>query len=201
MRARSRPSSVSFHALPLLGLLALGACTLEPAGTGPEFRRLDLAAGAGGWQQPREDRALPDLPDPPSAEDVVARALLANGALEADWHAWRAALERVLVASGWPNTDLALGLTRFLEHGGVWDTSAVSLGFDPMQMLLLPDKVRQAGEVAFREALAAGRRFESSRVALRERALLAWWDWALLGEKLVVQERRVALLDALQRSA
>jgi len=223
MRARSRSSSVSAHVafpfahtahsahmalsalsacIAFIAFIALPGCTLEPAGTGEQFRRLaDAGESGGAWQAPPAERQLPDLPAEPSADDVVTRALLCNGELEAAWHAWRAALERVLVASGWPNTDFSIGLTKFLEHGSAWDTSAVTFGFDPMQMLLLPDKVRTAGEVAFREALGAGRRFEAARVALRERVLLAWWDWTLLGEQVAIQEQRVALVASLQGSA
>jgi len=107
----------------------------------------------------------------------------------------------VLVASGWPNTDLALELTSFVAHGSAWDTSAVGLGFDPMQMLRLPSKVRLAGEEAFAEALAAGRAFEAQRLALRAEALSAWADWALLGERLRAAGEDAALLESLERSA
>ncbi len=213
MCARSRSASVPMRsplsstatsmamracALAACALLWPG-CTLAPAGTDDEFRRLDEAGAA--WRLPPGERTLPELSEQPDVDDVVARALLANGELEAAFNAWRAALQRVLVASGWPNTDTAIGLNKLLQHGGLWDTSAVTLGFDPMQMLLLPDKVRKAGEVAFAEALAAGRRFEAVRVELRERTLIAWWDWVLLGERLAVQERRVALVESLASSA
>ncbi len=193
MRARSIPRSV------LLLVLSISACTLEPEGTGGEFARLARAGEA--WRESSERRVLPELPPAPTADDVVACALLANAGLEAAWHAWRAALEGVLVASGWPNTDLSVGLTSFVAHGGAWDTSAVSIGFDPMQMLLLPAKVRQAGEVAFEEALAAGRRFEAARLALRADVLSAWAEWSLLGERLAAQAEDVALRESLERQA
>lgn len=193
MRARSIRTSV------LLLALSLSACTLEPDGTGAEFARLADAGAA--WRAPPERRELPPLPEAPGTGDVVARALLANAGLEAAWHEWRAALEGVLVASGWPNTDLALGLTSFVAHGDAWDTGAVSLGFDPMQMLQLPAKVRQAGEAAFEEALAAGRRFEAARLALRAGVLAEWADWAALGVRLGALEQDVALLESLERQA
>jgi outer membrane protein TolC len=203
MRARS-----PFRSVPACGrgvllpaLLALAACTLEPAGTDEQFARLRDAGADAAWAQPPARRELPELPPQPKREDVVARALLANGELEAAWHDWRAALEGVLVASGWPNTDLSVGLTSFVAHGSLWDTSAVSLGFDPMQMLLLPQKVRQAGEVAFEEALATGRRFEAQRLALRAEVLSAWAEWSVLGERLAAQEQDLALLESLERQA
>jgi outer membrane protein, heavy metal efflux system len=193
MRARSTDIPSVFL------LLALAGCTLAPEGTDDEFARLAEAGTA--WRLPPAERDVPDLPAQPTGDDVVARALLVNGELEAAWHSWRAALERVLVASGWPNTDLSVGLTSFVAHGAAWDTSAVSVGFDPMQMLLLPDKVRAAGEEAFGEALAAGRRFESLRLQQRERALSLWIDWVVLGQRLAVEEQRVALAGGLADSA
>jgi outer membrane protein TolC len=193
MRARSIRNSV------LLLALSLSACTLEPEGTDAEFGRLHDAGAA--WRAPPDHRELPELPPAPDASDVLARALLANAGLEAAWHDWRAALEGVLVASGWPNTDLSVGLTSFVAHGDAWDTGAVSLGFDPMQMLLLPAKVRQAGEAAFHEALAAGRRFEAERLALRAEVLAEWAAWSALGERLTAGEQDVALLESLERQA
>lgn len=192
MRARPFRHSV-------LLLLATAACTLEPEGTRDEFARLDAAGAA--WRAPPAERSLPPLPAAPSPEDVVARALLANGDLEAAWHRWRAAIENVLVASGWPNTDLAIGLTSFAAHGEAWDTSAVSIGFDPMQMLLLPAKVRQAGEAAFHEAMVAGRRFEAARLALRAEVLAEWARWASLEVGLDSGNQDLALLESLVRQA
>jgi outer membrane protein TolC len=193
MRARSIRPSI------LLLALSLSACTLEPDGTGDEFGRLHEAGAA--WRAPPAERELPALPPAPDAADVVARALLANAGLEAAWHEWRAALEGVLVASGWPNTDVSVGLTSFVAHGDAWDTGAVSLGFDPMQMLLLPAKVRQAGEAAFEEALAAGRRFEAERLALRAAVLSEWAGWWATGERLAAREQDVALVESLERQA
>lgn len=193
MRARSVP-----HSLLALAL-STAACTLEPEGTSDEFGRLARAGAA--WRDPPARRVLPELPAAAAAEDVIARALLANAGLEATWYEWRAALEGVLVASGWPNTDLAVGLTSFVASGSAWDTLAVSVGFDPMQMLLLPAKVRQAGEVAFEEALAAGRRFEAERLALRAATLSQWAGWWALGEQLAASEKDVALLESLERQA
>lgn len=193
-----RPSRRFPHVLWALGAL-LGGCTLAPEGTDAEFARLQAAGGE--WAVPSTRRVLPELPAAPGREDVVARALLANADLEAAWHEWRAALEAVLVASGWPNTDLAIGLTTFISNGGAWDTTAVSVGFDPMQMLLLPAKVRQAGEVAFEQALAAGRRFEAERLALRAEALSTWLAWWAAGERVGVLERDVALIESLERQA
>src|SRR5262245_52167260 len=99
MRARSPIRSVpACRAILLSALVALAACTLEPEGTDEQFARLRDAGAQAAWSQPPARRELPDLPAAPTRTDVVARALLANGELEASWHEWRAALEDVLVA-------------------------------------------------------------------------------------------------------
>jgi len=53
--------------------------------------------------------------------------------------------------------------------------------------------------VAFEEALAAGRRFEAQRLALRAEVLSDWAEWSALGERLAAQEENLALLESLER--
>jgi len=84
----------------------LSGCVLAPEGLKQETER---ATGAGeGWRAPIEERELPELPPQPSWDDFVRRALAANGEVEAAWASWAAAIERVSVEAGWPNTNLAL---------------------------------------------------------------------------------------------
>jgi hypothetical protein len=68
-------------------------------------------------------------------------------------------------------------------------------------MLLLPAKVRQAGEAAFEEALAAGRRFEAARLALRADVLAAWAGLWLLDERLAEEEQDLSLQSSLARQS
>ncbi|MGQ0553381.1 MAG: TolC family protein [Planctomycetota bacterium] len=192
-----RSALASFPLVASLIISVLGACSLAPEGTESAFDAHREAGSA--WRKTIDQRELPELPAQPSLDDFVTRALLANRELEAEWHAWRAALENVLAVSGWPNSELAVEVTTLLSGG--WDTTAVAVGFNPMAMLQLPVKPRTAGHIALEQALAAAQRFAAQRLALRADAITQGAEWSLLGERLAVQELRVELLASLERQS
>src|SRR5258705_2880410 len=85
--------------------LLLSGCVLAPRGTRQEQGRLEAA---GRTYEPRFDnRELPSLPDEPGWRDVLRRAFLANGDLEAAYFEWKAALTRIPQVANYPNTNLA----------------------------------------------------------------------------------------------
>jgi outer membrane protein TolC len=187
-----------------IGLVALGAsaalvggCVLAPHATREERRRAATAGRA--WERPASERVLPELPAAPGWRDLLERAFLGNGELEAAWQEWRAALARIDVAAGWPNTNVAVSYEYLFSRDNLkaWDRTTLGVGFDPMQNLSFPTKPMAAGRVALEEARAAGRRFEQAKFDLQRRVLTAWLEWALLGERLRIQS---ALVD-LQRLA
>src|SRR5690242_5799301 len=95
---------------PFIGVLTgamLGGCTLAPTGTREERARMDESGAA--YSKPFPERALPELPASPTWRDVLRRAFLANGELESAYFDWKAAVERVDVASAWPNSRLMVG--------------------------------------------------------------------------------------------
>ncbi|HVS09871.1 MAG TPA: TolC family protein, partial [Planctomycetota bacterium] len=172
-----------------LALLA-GGCVLAPAGLEEERERADAAGSA--YAQPAEQRELPEIPSPADWRTVLERAFLANGDLEASYFQWRAALERVEAAAGWPNTDLMPSFSYMFSSGSMkaWDRTTVNVGFDASENLQLPVKTRKAGEVALAEARAAAERFRAAKFALQRRVLESWLDLALAQERL-----RVARID------
>src|SRR5258708_26947970 len=89
----------------VLPFLLLAGCVLRPAGTAEERERL-VDAGRG-YQPSVEARELPELPDSPTWQDVLHRAFLANGDLEAAYFDWAAAFARIDQAANWPNSNLA----------------------------------------------------------------------------------------------
>src|SRR4029079_10911316 len=92
--------------LLVVGLaVLLGGCVLAPRGTRREQSR--LAAGGRTYEPPFEKRELPELPDQPTWRDVLQRAFLANGELEAAYFEWKAALARIPQVANYPNTNLA----------------------------------------------------------------------------------------------
>jgi outer membrane protein TolC len=162
----------------------LGGCVLAPRAAREERRR---AAEAGEpWSAARSARVVPELPASPAWDDVLRRALLANGDLEAAYHGWRAALARIDVAAAWPNTNVSLGYEYMFSDDNLkaWDRTTISVGFDPMQNLSFPTKAMASGRQALEDARAAGARFVAAKLTLQRRVLVAWWEYALLAERL-----------------
>jgi outer membrane protein TolC len=177
----------------VIATLVVSGCVLAPRATRDE--RLRAAAAGGAWQRPVSERVLPELPADPGWRDLLQHAFLANGELEAAWHDWRAALDRIDVAAGWPNTNVAVSYEYLFSRDNLkaWDRSTLGVGFDPMQNLSFPTKPMAAGRAALEAARAAGRRFEQMKFDLQRRVLSAWAEWALLGERLRLQRATVDL--------
>src|SRR5437016_570145 len=94
-------------------LLFLGGCVLTPKGAKEE--RAHAADIGRRYEAPFEERSLPDLPERPAWRDVLHRALLANGDLEAAYFDWKAALERIDIAGAYPNSNVMLGYSYLLS--------------------------------------------------------------------------------------
>jgi outer membrane protein TolC len=175
--------------------VALTGCALTPRGTDAERARLDSQAAR--YEPPIEQRNLPELPPEPIWQDVLHRAFLANGELEAAYFEWKAAFERIEVASAYPNSNVALGYsyTFSSENMKTFDRMTFSGGFDSMENLSFPTKVIQQGKVALDEARAAGERFRAAKFALQERVLATWADYVLLAERQRIQRENLGLLQ------
>src|SRR5690242_1430162 len=91
--------------VPLAVTRLLGGCVLEPRGTKQEQSRLSEAGKA--FEPTIDRRALPELPSPATWSDVLQRAFLSNGDLEAAYFQWKAALQRIPQVANYPNTNLA----------------------------------------------------------------------------------------------
>lgn len=181
-------TSIRSGAVVGVALLALSGCSLAPREAAEEEQRM-LAAGAPYEPAPAE-RLLPDLPPDPQWQDLLRHAFLANGELEAAYFAWRAAIERIDIAAGYPNTNVSVGFEYLFSGGNLtgWDRTALSVGFDPMQNLSFPTKVLAAGRIATEEAQAAGSRFAAAKFALQRQVLEAYLDYALAAETLRIQQ-------------
>lgn len=190
--ALSRPTPIVPSALVLLAL-GSGGCALTPSGTQEERDRL---GAAGAPYEPRfEERTLPEIPAAPMWSDVLHRAFLANGDLEAAYFDWKAAVQRIEIASAYPNSNVTLGYSYTFspERMKTFDRMTFSAGFDSMENLSFPTKVIQQGKVALDEARASGERFRGAKFDLQRRVLSAWADYGLLAERLRIQHERVSL--------
>ncbi|MBM4247490.1 MAG: TolC family protein, partial [Deltaproteobacteria bacterium] len=180
--------------------LLLEGCSLATREAADERRRMEAAGTV--YESP-EERPSPYLPPEAGWRDVLRHAFLHNGELEAAYFAWRAAVERIDVAAGYPNTNVSVGFEYLFSGGNLtgWDRTSLSVGFDPMQNLSFPTKVYAAGLVATEDARAAGERFAAARFALRRKVLSAWLDYALLAERIRVQREQITLLTVGAESA
>jgi cobalt-zinc-cadmium efflux system outer membrane protein len=179
-----------FAVLPVL----VGGCVLAPDEAKHEKAALHSASTA--YDQPFADRELPELSVDPEWQDLLRRAFLANGDLEAVYFAWAAAVERVQQAGAWPNTPVSLGFEYMFSGGKMkaWDRTTVTVAPDAMENLSFPTKTYQAAKVALAEAQAAGKRFGAAKFDLQRRVLGDYLDYALLAEKARLQRDNAALL-------
>lgn len=175
----SRSSAVSLLTLAA-GLLFVQGCALTPKGLEDERAALDAAS-------PPNAVAKLELPRPSDGDDwrgFLRRGLVANGELHAAWFEWQAAVERVSGASGWPNTNLALGFSTLFSDEGMktFDRMTFEARFDSMENLSFPTKTMRAGDIALEEARAAGQRFRAAKFGVQREVLDAWLDLAMAAE-------------------
>lgn len=184
--------------VPVAALLAaalfLPACRVEPGDAKAERAR--VADAGAPFEKPLEKRELPELPDRPDWRDLLQRAFLANGEIEAAYFEWRAAVARMDIAAAYPNTRVNLGLDYMFskERLSAWDRTTLSAGFDPAMMLQWPGKVKQAAQVALDDSRAKAERFRAAKFAVQQRVLSTWLDYALGRERLAIEGENLELL-------
>ncbi|HEX2939966.1 MAG TPA: TolC family protein [Rhodopila sp.] len=174
---------------------------LAPQGTAQEKAKLQQASTP--FEPPIATRQLPPLPAPANWRDVLHWAFLANGTLESDYFAWKAALANVDVAATWPNSNATVSFGYLFSSGNMkaWDRTSISGGFDPSVPLRLPIKTRLAGKVALETARAAGDQFRTAKFGLQRQVLLGYLDLALTEEKIRIEQDNLDVLKLLTESA
>jgi outer membrane protein TolC len=194
VRPADRLAGWAISAVLAVGAVLAGGCVLDPAGAGDE--RAKVGDHAAVYERPFAERQPPALATQPDWSEVLQRAFLANGDLESSYFEWQAAVSRIQIAAAYPNTNIQIGFGFMFskEKMKAWDRTTISAGFDPSMMLQLPVKVQQAGKVALAEAQAKGLRFAVAKFALQQKVLTAWFDYALVAEKLRIQEQNAQLL-------
>ncbi|HTL30296.1 MAG TPA: TolC family protein [Tepidisphaeraceae bacterium] len=190
-----------FAGLIIAAVLVLAGCVLAPKEAASEEARLKEAGAP--YQQNPEKRSLPELPAQPTWRDVLHRAFLANGELEATYHEWAMAVSRIQQVGAYPNSSVSIGYEYMFsdESMKAWNRTTLSAGFDASESLLFPTKVYQSGKVATRDAQAAGERFAAAKFDLQRRVLNAWIDYALMNERVRIQRENASLLGMLKDTA
>lgn len=178
----------------MVAATSVGGCVLAPGEAKDERHALEDAGAA--YRHSFEERALPEVPAQPTWRDVLDRAVLANGELEAAYFEWAAAVHRIQQAAGYPNTPLSVGLDYMIDGGDMaaFDRTTVTIGPDAMENLAFPPKVYQAGKVAVDEAREARERYKVARSALQRQVITEWIGYALAAERIRIQQANLALL-------
>ena len=179
--------------LAALTLGLLSACTVHPQGESQE-RSKALQAGAP-YQRPFEERRLTPLAPDASLDDLVTYALLANAQLEQRYWEWRSAIEQI-PQEGTQKTNLMLSFTSMITNGAsAAGNNTLGVGNDPMNGIVLPQKLSTAARMALTDAQAAGLRFDKSRLEMRSQVLAAYADYSLTAETIRLQSANNDLLQ------
>jgi len=181
----------------LAGVTALLAgCALRPAGELEERSRIEEAGRP--YAEPVE---VPPLPESPGPDDYLHYAFLSNADLQARYWEWRAAIEKVPQVTSLPNVALPFSFMFSSEKMKLWDRATLGITNDPMTNIPYPTKLATAGRQALEETRATGLRFEEAKFLLQGRVLSTFYDLALLGESLRIQQENVSLLGVVVRLA
>jgi len=177
----------------LLLLVSLTGCMMNPAGT--KEHRAELEEAGKSYARPVAERHLPELPTPATWQDVLQRALLANGDLEAAYHEWRAASERIDMSSYWPNSNVSLGFDYMFtkESMKTWDRISGTAGFDQAMPLSAIWKVKKGGQVALENARQAAASFRTSKFRIQRQVLSSYYDLALMEEQIRIETENAEL--------
>lgn len=181
--------------------LTLTGCVLSPEGIRDEQAKIDMVSKS--YATPLPSREVPTLPAQASWRDVLSRALLVNGELEAAYYEWKAALTRIDQAAIWPNSNVAVSFSYMFspENVKAWNRTTLGVGFDPAMNLTLPVKARIGGKVALEAAREAGERFRAVKFDLQRKVLSAYFELALTEELVRIEQDNLSLLRLLVDSA
>ena len=143
-------------------------------------------------------RALPRLNGRSSLSDYLAYAALNNPGLEAAFHRWKAALERIPQARALPDPRLTFGwFIREVETRVGPQQAKVGIS----QMFPWRGKRGLRGEVALHVARAAHARYEAAKLELFHRVRRAYWEYWYLSRTVAVSEENLKLLMQIESVA
>jgi len=179
--------------LAVVSAAAFGGCTVHPPGETRE-RQAALREGKPFAARDSERPAL-RLPDNPTPDDLVRYALQSSPELEQRYWEWRSAIEQI-PQDGTQATNLAISGSTGISRGRFsTDRTVLTAGNDPMADIVWPEKLSTAARRALENARAAGMRFQSAKYDLRNRVLSAYYDYALDGELIRLEQSNAELLS------
>ena len=181
--------------------ISLSGCSILPSGY--EEEKAHYADLTIQYSKTFDERQLYEFSSTPTWKDVLERAFLVNGDLEAAYFDWKASLEKVRSDSEYPNTSVMLGYSYLFSKANMkaFDRSSFSLGFNPMTNLSFPTKVALSGKIAFDDALSKGQRITTTKFALQKSVLSDWADYTGLSLKLLLAQEKENLFVASEHSS
>jgi outer membrane protein, heavy metal efflux system len=205
VRGRTSPFPVAAVVAIFWSALAAG-CATPAAPPEPLARPADhRTAPAGTAPRPRlapgEEPAASEpagLADDATLDDYIAYAMRHSPELDAAYHRWRAAAERVSQARTLP--DPQLGFAIVLDQV---DASTDYMGerYSISQMFPWFGKLALREDVALEDAHAEARRFEATRLELAEQVTRAWFELAWLRQAVATARENRQLLIHLESVA
>jgi outer membrane protein TolC len=176
-------------ALIILGPVVLAGCTIHPEGE-KEERQSALKEG-----KSFTSSDLPPIPENPTEDQLVSRALHASAELQQRYWEWRAAIEQV-PQDGTQATNIALSAGVNITNGALSrDNTTLGVSNDPMADIVLPPKLSTAARRALENAKASGLRFRKAQFELRSKVLSAYADYAITAELIRLEEANSLLLS------
>lgn len=157
-----------------------------------------LAAPVFGADNPAHPDSLPELNSQSTLDDYLAYAALNNPGLKAEFHRWKAALEKIPRVKAMP--DPRFNYTYFVQ--------SIETRVGPQRQRLglsqtFPwfGKFKLQGDVAMQAANARQQRYEAAKRQLFYRVKTAYYDLYFLGQNLTITEKNLELMTYLEEVA
>lgn len=191
-------SRIPSRCAPIALLFALASCAMHIEG---EQQERDLANKLGtAYASPFAERALPPLQPDASLAQWLAHAEAKNGALEAAFREWTAAIEDVPQMAT-QDTTAMLGVEHTLDGGAALDRTGLMLMTDTMANWAFPGRMRDRALTSLMRAKAAGLEFVEARLRLQADVADRYVALALLDRQRELQSKLVTTLRVARDSA
>ncbi len=133
----------------------------------------------------------PELTENSTLSDYLTYAALNNPGLEAAFHRWQAATQRVAQMRALP--DPQLSYRYYTDKMGMGPDMALRQALGISQMIPWPGKLISGAEMAQQEAAAEFHRFQAERLTLLQEVKRAYYEYYYLGRAIAVSEENVRL--------
>jgi cobalt-zinc-cadmium efflux system outer membrane protein len=186
-------SAVRFGVVGSLLSIGLAGCTVHPPGE--RELRSDASKAGKPYEKSFDARSVEPLSENATLDQMIAFALVSNADLEERYWGWRAAIEQI-PQDGTQSTSLNISAGTSITRGKTGlGSSTLTLANDPMTDIKWPGKLDAAAKQTLENARASGERFLKAKYELRSKVVSAYYDLALSGELIRLEENNLQLLS------